>query len=40
MRLSAFILLCLGVQITWAGFHELFLGLLHEASTFYSLSSS
>ncbi|MGE8547823.1 MarC family protein [Alcaligenes sp. WGS1538] len=40
MRLSAFILLCLGVQIAWAGFHELFLGLLHEASTFHSTTSS
>ncbi|MCX5591691.1 MarC family protein [Alcaligenes endophyticus] len=32
MRLSAFILLCLGVQIVWAGFQELFLSLLHQAS--------
>jgi multiple antibiotic resistance protein len=30
MRLSAFILLCLGVQIVWAGVHELLLGLLQE----------
>lgn len=33
MRLSAFILLCLGVQIVWTGFQELFLSLLHQAST-------
>ncbi len=32
MRLSAFILLCLGVQIVWAGFQELFIDLLHQAS--------
>lgn len=32
MRLSAFILLCLGVQIVWDGLHELILGLLVEAS--------
>ncbi|NYT60936.1 NAAT family transporter [Alcaligenaceae bacterium] len=36
MRLSAFILLCLGVQIVWDGFHELFLGLLREAAAFKS----
>jgi multiple antibiotic resistance protein len=33
MRLSAFILLCLGVQIVWDGAHELLLGLLREAAT-------
>jgi multiple antibiotic resistance protein len=32
MRLSAFILLCLGVQIVWDGVHELLLNLLHEAA--------
>lgn len=32
MRLSAFILLCLGVQIVWDGVHELVLALLIEAS--------
>lgn len=32
MRLSAFILLCLGVQIVWDGAHELLLGLLREAA--------
>ncbi|KQP05006.1 MarC family protein [Pseudorhodoferax sp. Leaf265] len=31
LRLSAFILLCLGVQIVWNGVHELVLGLLREA---------
>jgi len=30
MRLSAFILLCLGVQIVWDGAHELLLGMLLE----------
>lgn len=34
MRLSAFILLCLGVQIVWDGTHELLLGLLREAAAF------
>lgn len=32
MRLSAFILLCLGVQIVWDGVHELLLGLLRDAA--------
>jgi multiple antibiotic resistance protein len=32
MRLSAFILLCLGVQIVWDGAHELLLGLMREAA--------
>jgi multiple antibiotic resistance protein len=32
MRLSAFILLCLGVQIMWDGAHELLLNLLREAA--------
>lgn len=32
MRLSAFILLCLGVQIVWDGVHELLLGLMQEAA--------
>src|SRR3546814_12603267 len=32
MRLSAFILLCLGVQIVWDGLHELLLGLMREAA--------
>ena len=32
MRLSAFILLCLGVQIVWDGAHELLLNLLREAA--------
>lgn len=32
MRLSAFILLCLGVQIVWDGAHELILSLLIEAA--------
>lgn len=32
MRLSAFILLCLGVQIVWDGFHEIVLDLLVEAA--------
>jgi len=32
MRLSAFILLCLGVQIVWDGVHELLLNLLREAA--------
>ncbi len=32
MRLSAFILLCLGVQIMWDGVHELLLGLFREAA--------
>ncbi|MGB3290058.1 MAG: MarC family protein [Burkholderiaceae bacterium] len=32
MRLSAFILLCLGVQIVWDGVHELLLGLIREAA--------
>ncbi|MFW7341388.1 MarC family protein [Pollutimonas sp. H1-120] len=32
MRLSAFILLCLGVQIVWDGVHELLLGLMREAA--------
>jgi multiple antibiotic resistance protein len=31
MRLSAFVLLCLGVQILWDGVHELLLGVLVEA---------
>lgn len=31
LRLSAFILLCLGVQIVWNGVHELVLALLQEA---------
>lgn len=31
MRLSAFIMLCLGVQIVWDGVHELLLGLIAEA---------
>lgn len=30
MRLSAFIMLCLGVQIVWDGMHELLLGLLQD----------
>jgi multiple antibiotic resistance protein len=30
MRLSAFIMLCLGVQIVWDGVHELLLGVLTE----------
>ncbi len=34
MRLSAFILLCLGVQIVWDGMQELLLGLLRQASLF------
>ncbi|MFP5467629.1 MAG: MarC family protein [Gammaproteobacteria bacterium] len=29
LRLSAFILLCLGVQIVWDGFSELMMGVLH-----------
>ncbi|HUG58665.1 MAG TPA: MarC family protein [Candidimonas sp.] len=33
MRLSAFILLCLGVQIVWDGAQELLLGLLRQAAT-------
>lgn len=32
MRLSAFILLCLGVQIVWDGLHELILNLLIQVS--------
>jgi len=32
MRLSAFILLCLGVQIVWDGAQALLLGLLHQAA--------
>ncbi len=32
MRLSAFILLCLGVQIMWDGARELLLGLMREAA--------
>lgn len=32
MRLSAFILLCLGVQIVWDGAQELLLGLLRQAA--------
>jgi multiple antibiotic resistance protein len=32
MRLSSFILLCLGVQIVWDGAHELLLGLLREVA--------
>jgi multiple antibiotic resistance protein len=32
LRLSAFILLCLGVQIVWDGVSELALGLLREAA--------
>ena len=36
MRLSAFILLCLGVQIVWAGVHELVLGLLIEAGSHFN----
>ncbi len=32
MRLSAFILLCLGVQIVWDGVHELLLNLLLEVN--------
>jgi multiple antibiotic resistance protein len=32
MRLSAFIMLCLGVQIVWDGVHELLLGLFAEAA--------
>jgi multiple antibiotic resistance protein len=31
MRLSAFVMLCLGVQIVWDGVHELLLGVLVEA---------
>jgi multiple antibiotic resistance protein len=31
MRLSAFVLLCVGVQILWYGVHELLLGLIVEA---------
>lgn len=31
MRLSAFVLLCLGVQIVWDGVHELLLGTMVEA---------
>ncbi len=38
MRLSAFILLCLGVQIVWDGMQELLLGLLRQASAFRNLS--
>ena len=30
MRLSAFILLCLGVQIVWDGLHDLILNLVRE----------
>lgn len=33
LRLSAFILLCLGVQIVWDGASELLLGLLRQAAT-------
>jgi multiple antibiotic resistance protein len=33
MRLSAFIMLCLGVQIVWDGVHELLLGVLLELRT-------
>ena len=36
MRLSAFILLCLGVQIVWDGAQELLLGLLRQAATLSS----
>src|SRR5690606_16744860 len=36
MRLSAFILLCLGVQIVWDGVQELVLGLLRQAAAFGS----
>lgn len=32
MRLSAFILLCLGVQIVWDGARELLLSLMHEVA--------
>jgi multiple antibiotic resistance protein len=32
MRLSSFILLCLGVQIVWDGASELLLGLMREAA--------
>lgn len=35
MRLSAFILLCLGVQIMWDGAHELLLNLLREAAAIW-----
>lgn len=38
MRLSAFILLCLGVQIVWDGAHELLLGLLREAAAISGVS--
>jgi multiple antibiotic resistance protein len=31
MRMSAFVLLCLGVQICWDGAHDLFLGLIQDA---------
>lgn len=33
MRLSAFILLCLGVEIVWTGVHDLVLNLLIEVAT-------
>ena len=38
MRLSAFILLCLGVQIVWDGLHELLLTLFQEAANMKAAS--
>lgn len=40
MRMSAFVLLCLGVQICWDGAHDLFLGLIQDAQHLASQASS
>ena len=39
MRLSAFILLCIGVQIVWDGAHELIMRLFADISSTYSRTS-
>ncbi len=39
MRLSAFILLCIGVQIIWDGAHELIMRLFADISSTYSRTS-
>lgn len=39
MRLSAFILLCIGVQIMWDGAHELIMRLFADIYSTYSRTS-
>jgi multiple antibiotic resistance protein len=40
LRLSAFILLCLGVQIVWDGFSELMLGILNASGHLLAAATS